>query len=201
MIVPIRLYGDECLKEEAFDVELEEGDNVVELVKDLFDTLDASGSGVGLASTQIGVPLRVFVAQHDGFRSEFINPVIVINNNDTESSEEGCLSIPNVGVNVKRHKNIIVKYFVLGKEGELIEKSEEFKGYIARIIQHEVDHLDGICITDKVSGLSKKMLQPKLNRILSGKWEYKYPTLHVKDKTYKLINVEILSKYIKETIE
>lgn len=55
MIVPIRLYGDECLKEEAFDASLEEGDKVVDLVQDLFDTLDATRSGIGLAATQIGV--------------------------------------------------------------------------------------------------------------------------------------------------
>ena len=77
MIVPIRLYGDQCLQEIAFDAELEEGDNVFELVQDLFETLDGSGSGVGLAATQIGVPLRVFVAKHKDFRSEFINPVII----------------------------------------------------------------------------------------------------------------------------
>lgn len=197
MIIPIRLYGDQCLKEEAYDVELEEGDNVFELVQDLFETLDVSNTGVGLAATQIGVPLRVFVAQHDGFRSEFINPVIKIKSDDTELAEEGCLSIPNVGVSVDRSKIITLEYWVVDKHGiGLIKKTEVFEGYLARIIQHEIDHLDGICITDKVKGLGKKMLQPKLKIILEGKREYRYPTLHYRSKKYGIINDEIINKYI-----
>lgn len=197
MIVPIRLYGDICLKEEAYDVSLEDGDNVVDLVNDLFETLDASGSGVGLASTQIGVPLRVFVAQHDGFRSEFINPQIISTGDDQELAEEGCLSIPNVGVSVKRYENISVFYYVL-VDGKLIQKTETFRGYIARIIQHEIDHLDGICITDKVKGLTKTILQPKLKKIKLGRTEYRYPTLHKNHPDYNKICDEIENKYIKE---
>ena len=198
MIVPIRLYGDECLKEVAYDADLEEGDNIVELVQDLFDTLNASGSGVGLASTQIGVPLRVFVAKHDGYESEFINPQIVSTGDDSKSEEEGCLSIPNVGINVKRFESIRLFYYVLDDNGNLIQKTEEFTGYIARIIQHEIDHLDGICITDKVKGLSKRLLQPKLKKILLGRTKYRYPTLHKSYPDYKGVSKEIIDKYIKE---
>lgn len=198
MIVPIRLYGDICLKEEAYDVDVREGDNIVELVQDLFDTLNASGSGVGLASTQIGVPLRVFVAKHDGFESEFINPEILESSNELSSEEEGCLSIPNVGVSVKRSKTIIVLYDILDENGYLISKTHEFTGYIARIIQHEIDHLDGICITDKAKGLAKTILQPKLKKILLGRTKYRYPTLHKTYPDYKAISNEIVNKYIKE---
>ena len=198
MIVPIRLYGDECLKEVAYDVDVTEGDNIVELVQDLFDTLNASVSGVGLASTQIGVPLRVFVAKHDGFESEFINPVILTKSGELESGEEGCLSIPNVGIDVKRSTSIIVLYHILDKDGMLISKTEEFSGYIARIIQHEIDHLDGICITDKVKGLTKRILQPKLKKIILGRTKYIYPTLHKNYPDYKGISKEIIDKYIKE---
>ena len=199
MIIPIRLYGDECLKEEAYDVELEEGDNIIELVQDLFETLDASGSGVGLASTQIGVPLRVFVAKHDGFKSEFINPVIVLKSDELETAEEGCLSIPNVGVNVERSETITLSYWVIDEHRiGLVKKIENFSGYIARIIQHEIDHLNGVCITDKVKGLAKTILQPKLKKIRLGRTQYKYPTLHVKHPDYKGISKEIINKYIKE---
>ena len=198
MVVPIRLYGDQCLTEEAYDVDLQEGDNVKDLVFDLFETLFVSGSGVGLAATQVGVPLRVFVVRYKDFRSEFINPVILSTGDSKSTEEEGCLSIPNVGVNVERHENIRVSYSVLGEDGNLINKIEEFDDYVARIIQHEIDHLDGICITDKVSGLGKKLLQPKLNGILGGKKMYRYPTLHKKHPKYKEVDKEILNKYIKE---
>lgn len=198
MIVPIRLYGDQCLKEEAYDVDVTEGDNIVELVQDLFDTLNASGSGVGLASTQIGVPLRVFVAKHDGFQSEFINPQILSTGDDVESGEEGCLSIPNVGVSVKRFENIRVLYSVLDDNKNMVQKVEEFSGYMARIIQHEIDHLDGICITDKVKGLAKRILQPKLKKILLGRTKYRYPTLHKTYPDYKGVSEEIINKYIKD---
>lgn len=198
MIVPIRLYGDQCLKEEAYDVELEEGDNVVDLVNDLFETLYASVSGVGLAATQIGVPLRVFVAKHEDFESEFINPELLYQSDDKEFIEEGCLSIPTVGVQVNRSKNIKLKYFILDGEGQLVEKIEEFEGYIARIIQHEIDHLDGICITDKVKGIARTILQPKLKKIMQGRTQYRYPTLHKSNADYKKIATEIISKYIEE---
>ncbi len=198
MIVPIRLYGDKCLKDIAYNAELDEGDNIVELVQDLFETLKASGSGVGLASTQIGVPLRVFVMKHNEFESEFINPEIISTGDDIKSEEEGCLSIPNVGIKVNRAKNIRISYQVLGNNGELISKLEEYDDYIARIIQHEIDHLDGICITDKVKGITKKLLQPKLKIIILGRTKYRYPTLHKNYLDYKGICEEIINKYIKE---
>lgn len=198
MILPIRLYGDKCLKEEAYEAELEEGDNVVDLVNDLFETLYASGNGVGLAATQVGIPLRVFILKHEDFESEFINPTIVSSGDSKSTEEEGCLSIPMVGVKVERSDNISVSYFILDGDGNLVEKHEEFDGYVARIIQHEIDHLDGICITDKVSGISKKLLQSKLNIILDGKREYKYPTMHYKNPKYDKINHEILNNYINE---
>ena len=198
MIVPIRLYGDECLKEVADDIKVEEGDNVQDLVFDLFETLEMSGSGVGIAATQIGVPLRVFVAKYEDFKSEFINPVILTKSGELVTQEEGCLSIPSVGVNVERSKEITLLYSVLGEDGELIEKTEVFEGYIARIIQHEIDHLNGICITDKAKGIAKRLLQPKLKTIISGKKQYRYPTLHRKNPKYDLIDEEIYNKYIKE---
>lgn len=198
MIVPIRLYGDECLKDVAYNVELDEGDNIVELVYDLFETLKTSGSGVGLASTQIGVPLRVFVVKYGDFESEFINPEIISTGDDVELEEEGCLSIPNVGVNIKRSKTITVLYSVLDNEGNLISKTEVYNSYIARIIQHEIDHLNGICITDKLKGLIKTILQPKLKKILLGRTEYRYPTLHKTYPDYKKVSEEIINKYIKE---
>ena len=198
MIIPIRLYGDQCLKEEAYDVELEEGDNVVDLVNDLFETLHASRTGVGLAATQIGVPLRVFVAKHEDFESEFINPVILTKSGELESLEEGCLSIPTVGVNVTRPKSIVLNYSVLDGEGQLVNKTDEFEGYVGRIIQHEIDHLNGICITDKVGSLTKKILQPKLNKITQGRTQYRYPTLHKSNPEYNKIVEEVISKYIEE---
>jgi len=199
MIVPIRLYGDQCLKEIAYDVELEEGNNIFELVQELFETLDGSGSGVGLASTQIGVPLRVFVVNYEDFRSEFINPVIVTKSEELESAEEGCLSIPTIGVDVERSKQITVTYWVVDEHGiGLVQKSEIFEGYVARIIQHEIDHLDGISITDKIKGLTKRILKPKLKKILLGKTKYRYPTLHMRYSDYEGVSEEIINKYIKE---
>ena len=195
MIVPIRLYGDECLKEKAWEVEVNE-DNYVALVHDLFDTLEISGSGVGLASTQIGVPLRVFVAIHGDLKSEFINPEILEFSETKVTEEEGCLSIPTISVNVERSDTIKVKYQVIDEKGKLEEKIEEFSGMEARIIQHEIDHLDGICITDKVKGITKTILRPKLKTIVQGRTSYRYPTLHKNNPNYKKLAEEIIDKYI-----
>lgn len=195
MILPIRLYGDPCLKTKAFDA-LEE-DNLKELVDDMFETLDATKSGVGLAATQVGIPLRVFVLIHGDLRIGFINPIILSYGDEMLKEEEGCLSIPNVGVSIKRYNNIRVQYSVLDENGELIDKVEEFDGFIARIIQHEIDHLNGICITDKLNILQKKMVQSKLNLIINNKLpNLHYPILHFRKKDYEIKSDEIYQKYI-----
>lgn len=202
MILPIRLYGDQCLKEEAFDVE--DDDVYADLVHDLFETLKASGSGVGLASTQTGIPLRVFVTQYKDFNSEFINPEILEYSKLMVTEEEGCLSIPNVLVNVERHHTIKLKYYIIANHSKglmpdrnvLEEKIEEFSGMEARIIQHEIDHLDGICITDKAIGIAKTLLRPKLKKIVQGRTSYKYYTLHKNNPKYKELKEDLLDKYM-----
>ena len=121
MIQAIRLYGDDCLKEVAMDVE--QGDDVEALVADLFDTVRQTTTGVGLAATQIGVPLRVFIIEYQLLSSEFINPVIVKRNNEEKTDTEGCLSIPDVNVVIKRSISIVIEYSVLGTNESLIKKN------------------------------------------------------------------------------
>ncbi len=109
-----------------------------------------SHSGVGLAATQVALPLRLFVMNPKGKKGEgqeyvFINPVIS-RPRSNEEAEEGCLSLPNIHGNVVRAKSIRVTAFDLAGQ----EIAQEFKGFEARIIQHETDHLDGVLFFDRM---------------------------------------------------
>jgi len=121
---------------------------IVNLLRDMRDTLSADD--LGLAAPQVGFNLRaVLVRLNSGTPHArvmaMINPEIISAGPETEIAEEGCLSLPNIFVKVKRLKSLTVKFF--DERGE--EQILEFKDLNARIIQHEIDHLDGILIVDK----------------------------------------------------
>lgn len=173
MILPIYIYGQPVLRKMAEDIALDYP-NLKELIANMFETLDHA-DGVGLAAPQIGLPIRVVVIDLDvmsedhpefkNFRKAYINPHILEVLGEEVSMEEGCLSIPGIHEAVKRGSMIHVKYV----DEDLIEHDEIVEGYLARVMQHEFDHLDGKMFIDHLSPLRKQMIKGKLNALLKGK--------------------------------
>ncbi len=161
MELRLRYYGDPVLREktervEKFDEEL------FTLIEDMA-TLMYREDGAGLAAPQVGINKRLFI-EDDGIASgwkAYINPEITFLSDDKELGEEGCLSIPDIFENVERSKSIRLKYQT--SDGTL--KNEVIHGYLARIIQHETDHLNGILFIDHISNLKKRLLKKKLDAI------------------------------------
>ena len=148
-VKPIRLFGDPVLTTPAaevttFDKELRK------LVKDLTDTmLDAPGAG--LAAPQLGVSLRVFTYDVDDEIGHLVNPVLDLSD-ETQEGDEGCLSLPNLAFNTRRSMRVVAKGMNMHGEPVVIEGSE----LLARAIQHETDHLDGILFIDRLDSDARK---------------------------------------------
>lgn len=140
----IFLLGEEVLRKKALPVEHIDED-IRTLTVQMFDTMEKS-KGVGLAAPQIGISLRLFVADiGDGVKHVFINPQITQTSAETEFYEEGCLSIPQIYEKIERPKKVWVQAFnEYGKPFTL-----EADGLLARVIQHEYDHLDGVLFIDR----------------------------------------------------
>lgn len=182
MILPIYIYGQPVLRKVAEDV-TPEYPELKTLIANMFETLDAS-NGVGLAAPQVGLAIRVVVIDLDvlseefpeykGFRKAFINAHILEYDDESEkaSSEEGCLSIPGISEKVTRPTRIHVKYL----DEEMKEHDEWVEGYLARVMQHEFDHLEGTMFIDRLSPLRKNMIAGKLKNILKGKFRCSYRT-------------------------
>jgi len=137
-------------------------DNIRALAEKMVDIM-VQYKGVGLAGPQAGVGLRIFVASPDGTKENakvYINPVITLSGN-LVSNEEGCLSLPGVWGNIKRYSKSSVK--AQGLDGK--EFIEDGEGHLARIFQHECDHLDGTLIADKLSTVAKIAARRKLRHL------------------------------------
>ena len=155
-------YGDPILRKRCKNVE--DFGTISNLVEDMFDTMYEE-DGIGLASNQIGENLHLFVIDisHTDENEEpriFINSSIQKKNGECLLLE-GCLSIPGIQVEVKRSESVTLKYSTL--DGS--EKEEEFDGLLARAIQHEIDHLNGIFIVDRLSDLAKMQFKKELKSI------------------------------------
>lgn len=179
MVLPIYILGQPVLRQVAEDVDLTDS-TLPQFVQDMFDTLDRSG-GIGLAAPQVGRPLRVVVMdlnpikedypQYEGYRRVFYNPYIEeYDKSQQESMDEGCLSLPGMSESVKRPTRIRVSYL----DEQFQEHNEWVDGYLARVMQHEFDHLDGKVYTDHIVGLRKQMLKGKLNDIIKGRFSCDY---------------------------
>lgn len=178
MILPIYVYGQPVLRQVAEDITLDYP-NLKELIQDMFETMDRA-EGVGLAAPQIGLPIRVVVIDLDvlsedmpeykGFRKAYINAHILEVTGEEVSMEEGCLSLPGIHESVKRGNKIRVKYW----DENLVEHEEEVEGYLARVMQHEFDHLEGKMFIDHLSALRKQMIKGKLNAMIKGKAHCNY---------------------------
>ena len=159
-IQPIRLFGDPVLRTKAapvtdFDAELRR------LVKDLTETmLDAPGAG--LAAPQIGVSLRVFTWNVDGEVGHLVNPDLSLSE-ETQDGEEGCLSIPDLTFDCRRALSVVARGFDMHGEPVTIEGSE----LLARAIQHETDHLDGILFVER---LDRETRRAAMRAIREAEW-------------------------------
>ena len=185
MILPIYVYGSDVLREKAREIDINSlgiKEEVKKLVEDMFETM-YQADGVGLAAPQIGKLIRVLVV--DGapladddvpelkdFKRALINPVIVEESEETVEYSEGCLSIPDIHADVMRPEKIRVAYL----DENLEHREEFFEGFACRMVQHEMDHLDGVLFVDRVAPIRKKMIQSKLNHIKSGKKKTTYKT-------------------------
>ena len=186
MILPIYIYGQPVLRKQAEDIS-PDYPGLDELLKNMYETLDAA-DGVGLAAPQIGLAIRVVVIdldvlkddmpEYEGFRHAYINSHIVEVDNDSEkvSMEEGCLSIPGIHETVVRPTRIHVTYL----DEEMKEHDEWVEGYLARVMQHEFDHLDGTMFVDRVSPLRKQLIRGKLKAMMQGKYRCAYRTKPVR---------------------
>ena len=139
--------GEEVLREKCVDVKPEEiNDEFRATLNEMFETMETA-NGVGLAAPQVGIAKRFFVVvADDEIRRVFINPVITKTSNDLVDYEEGCLSIPGFYENIKRPSKVSV--VALNEQGKQFVL-EEAEGLLARVIQHENDHLDGILYIDR----------------------------------------------------
>ncbi len=186
MVYPIVVYGDPVLRKVADNID-SNYESLTQLIKDMFETM-YNASGVGLAAPQIGKAIRLFIVdtqpfvddednddeseftpeerkQLKSFKKVFINAKI-INESGTEwKFKEGCLSIPKIREEVSRNPNIEIEYF----DENFKKHTEKYDGLIARVIQHEYDHIEGILFTDKIGAFKRKLISGKLNDISNGK--------------------------------
>ena len=185
MILPIYIYGQPVLRKVAEDIPTDYP-NLKELLADMFETLTAS-DGVGLAGPQIGKAIRVAVIDLDvlkddmpeykDFRHAYINPhIIEYDESKTDTSEEGCLSLPGIHEKVVRPSRIHVEW-----DDEQFQHHDEWiEGYLARVMQHEFDHLDGKMFVDHISPLRKQLVKSKLIALTKGRYRCGYKTKPVK---------------------
>jgi peptide deformylase len=156
-------YGDPILRKKCNEVKEFKGLN--KLIDDMFDTMYEE-NGIGLAANQVGVGINLFIIDISDIEDESESIHIFINGEIIDSSgeswfEEGCLSIPDVRLDVKRPEKITFKYQDLNGETH----TDEIEGLLARAIQHEVDHLNGLLIIDRVSKTTKFSIVKELKTL------------------------------------
>ena len=179
MILPIYIYGQPVLRKVAEDIPADMP-GLADLIKDMFETL-AESDGIGLAAPQVGKAIRVVVIDLDvisddlpeykGFRKAYVNPhILEYDEAKTETMEEGCLSLPGIHETVTRPTRIRVSYL-----DDALQPHEEWvEGYLARVMQHEFDHLEGKVFVDRISPLRKQLVKSKLRAIMQGRFRCGY---------------------------
>lgn len=185
MILPIIAYGDPVLKKKASDIDASYP-NLKELIANMYETMYGA-FGVGLAAPQIGLSIRLFLVDTEPFAEDesyseeereslkhfkktFINAQIIEESGDDWAFSEGCLSIPDVREDVMRQPKITIRY----QDENFKTHTEVYEGLIARVIQHEYDHIEGVLFTDKLTSFKKRLLKGKLNNISKGKIKADY---------------------------
>lgn len=185
MILPIVAYGDPVLRKETEEI-TKDYPNLDAVLENMFETM-YEARGIGLAAPQVNLPIRLFIVDASPFGDDedlseeeqkfvstfkrvFMNARILEESGDEWAFNEGCLSIPDVREDVFRKPDIVMEY-----EDENFKKHKEtFSGMVARIIQHEYDHIEGILFTDKLSALKKRLIKGKLANISKGNVSIEY---------------------------
>ena len=179
MKLPVYLYGHPVLRNisEPLDSSFPE---LKKLVSDMFDAMYES-EGVGLAAPQIGKNIRLVVIDANpvaetfpecaGRKFALVNPEIEILDGEKISRPEGCLSLPGISENVPRVEHIRLRWL----DENLEPHEEEISGFLARIVQHECDHLEGKMFIDHISGIRRQLIKTKLNNIVTGRVRTDYP--------------------------
>jgi peptide deformylase len=175
-VIPISVYGDRILRKKAQPVQ-----NIdymaVELIKNMFDTM-RNANGIGLAATQVGIDQSLFIVDlsqvEDYEKSKpmvLINPKILDFSDNKISIEEGCLSIPDIRYAVERPESLYISYY----DTDFKEYTLEADKLLARVFQHEQDHLNGVLFTDHLDEDAKKKLKKSLDKIKKREIEADYP--------------------------
>ena len=183
MILPIYLYGQPVLKKVAEDI-TPEYPELKALVENMFETMHQA-EGIGLAAPQIGLAIRLVVVDLDvlsedfpefkDFRRVYINAHIVETSEEKEAMEEGCLSLPGIHETVTRPSRIRVQYL----DENFVEHDEWVEGYLARVMQHEFDHLEGKVFSDRLSPLRRQMNKTRLSNLAKGNVQCTYKVKRV----------------------
>ena len=180
MIIPIYGYGEAVLRKIGEEI-TPDYPNLSTIIANMYDTM-YNAYGVGLAAPQVGLAIRLFVIdtepfsdsddlskeeqqQLKGFKKTFINAKIIKEDGELWGFNEGCLSIPDVREEVFRNERITLEYC----DEDFNKNTEVFDGFIARVIQHEYDHIEGILFTDHLTILKKTLIKKKLQNIMEGK--------------------------------
>ena len=178
MVLPIYTYGQPVLRRPTEEID-KTYPNLDQLIADMFETL-TKADGCGLAAPQVGLSIRLFVV--DGtelvedypeckdFKKVFINPELIETSDDTCTYSEGCLSLPGISENVVRPAKIKIRYY----DEQWKEHVDELSGFVARIVQHEYDHLEAHVFTDRISPIRKQFVKTRLTNIAKGKVGAKY---------------------------
>jgi len=183
MVLPIYLYGHDALRQETEPVE-ENTDELQALIDNMIETMH-NAAGIGLAAPQVGRSERLFVVDVTPMAAEmeedgepvppqpmvFINPEIVGEGDTAVNMEEGCLSIPEVREVVTRPERVRVRY----RDRDFEKQEVEAGSVLARVMQHEYDHLDGVLFTDYLSSFRKRLLSRSLRQMTEGDVEADYP--------------------------
>ena len=183
MLLPIRLYGHDALRQETTPVD-ENSEALQALIDNMIETM-RNAAGIGLAAPQVGRSKRIFVVDVTPMAADmeeegetvppqpmvFINPEIVAGSDETTDMEEGCLSIPEVREAVTRPERVRVRY----RDRDFEEQTLETGSVLARVVQHEHDHLEGVLFTDYLSSFRKRLLRRSLRQMTNGEIDADYP--------------------------
>jgi peptide deformylase len=171
-VLPIYIYGSPILHKKLLPID-DLPQDFDRILSDMWETM-YDDEGIGLSANQVGLDLRFFVAdfslrEENIGREVIINPVIIKTEGEV-IGEEGCLSLPNIREQIPRAEKIILRYE--NRERKIIER--EFNDLVARVIQHETDHLDGLTMIDRISPLKRSFLRSKLKRLATAAAEGKF---------------------------
>lgn len=185
MVLPIVAYGDPILKRVAAEVSPDQ-EGLADLIRDMWETMEHA-QGVGLAAPQVGHSLRIFVVDASPFANDdeltdrereelrtfkgvFINARMLNQCGESWDFNEGCLSIPDIREDVSRLSEIEIEY----QDENFARHRRRFDGVLARVVQHEYDHIEGVLFTDHLTSFKRQLLRGRLEKISRGKIQVEY---------------------------